>query len=250
MSGLWHYIQFNARKATWTTKTVTDLKKVKEEGNFDAVIISAGSGSQKVWEESGGIKLPMQYVQGQTIVVHDPLHPMIKEASEKFYPTTKVCEDSSELKWLSHAVISGEYVIPHPTQPGYLLIGATKENSTAPLRDQCHDISVIGEDRRINVLLEKAKKLYPPLEFTHSVNINLSGEHKWSGCRVVVNRLDGGPRLPLVLPHSIIDDCWFMAGLGSRGLIHHAVVAKYLIEAIATGDPTCIPTELGLRSMR
>jgi hypothetical protein len=39
-----------------------------------------------------------------------------------------------------------------------------------------------------------------------------------------------------------INNVWMMSGFGSRGLIHHSLVAEYLVKSILANDENIIPS--------
>jgi glycine/D-amino acid oxidase-like deaminating enzyme len=234
--GIWKFVQRHAHAAKWVQKRVCNLKELKDEegAKYDVVIVSCGMNAQGLWEQEDSDakqKLSLHYVNGQTIILRDPLH------------------DSSgppPTKGLSHAIISGEYVIPHPSKPGYLLCGATKENTytrATPTVAPAETCASTPLTPALEHLLGKVALLYPPLASAYRP------EEQWSGTRVISNRPQNSPRLPLVLPHPDISNCWLLTALGSRGLIHHAVVAECahlaVMQQLQGTDVTCVPPEMG-----
>ena len=73
---------------------------------------------------------------------------------------------------------------------------------------------------------------------------DLQAVRVWEGRKVHVDRGVGVPKLPVICRHDIFSNVWLMTGLGSRGLIHHALVAEHMAAAIRRGDVSQIPQEL------
>jgi len=101
-------------------------------------------------------------------------------------------------------------------------------------------------DKAHALLGERLKKLYPALDSQYVA------AYVSEGVRLVTERTNLG-RLPIVgklnLPTSSptsqsTDNVWVLTGLGSRGLVYHALMASYLKEAIVTNDVHLIPREL------
>eukprot|EP00596_Hydrurales_sp_CCMP1899_P011100 CAMPEP_0119049226 /NCGR_PEP_ID=MMETSP1177-20130426/63485_1 /TAXON_ID=2985 /ORGANISM="Ochromonas sp, Strain CCMP1899" /LENGTH=133 /DNA_ID=CAMNT_0007026173 /DNA_START=202 /DNA_END=604 /DNA_ORIENTATION=- len=53
----------------------------------------------------------------------------------------------------------------------------------------------------------------------------------YAGIRVVPQRNQLG-RTPTASKHSKYDNVWFIGGLGSRGLLYHALLARLVIQAV------------------
>ena len=170
-------------------------------------------------------ELPFKYVIGSTIILPDPV---------------SASSDGVKKFGLNNAVISGEYVIPHPSKSGYLLCGATKENVIQPEQTAWSKCNPNALDE----LIPKLVRLYPPLG---KIDISSSlKENIWRGVKIYANRSGcmGQPRLPLVTRHPVVSNCWLVTGFGSRGLIHHSTVAKSVIAAIRNDNLAKIPLEL------
>merc|ERR1711998_262350 len=64
-----------------------------------------------------------------------------------------------------------------------------------------------------------------------------------AGIRVLANRTHFG-KLPRVGKLPKFPNVWFITGFGSRGLIHHALVADHLVQASLNKDESLIPEML------
>jgi hypothetical protein len=79
-------------------------------------------------------------------------------------------------------------------------------------------------------------RYFPPLE---SLNV----QDLATSIRVVAPRCRHG-RIPRAARHRLHDNVWMLAGLGSKGLIHHAVVAEAVIGAVIRNDANALPNEM------
>jgi glycine/D-amino acid oxidase-like deaminating enzyme len=89
------------------------------------------------------------------------------------------------------------------------------------------------------LLEDRLVKLYPHLQETYQA-YRVS-----SGIRLVTERTNLG-RLPIV--GKLSDRVWVLTGLGSRGLVYHALMAQYLTNAIINNDESLIPQPLQPRA--
>lgn len=78
--------------------------------------------------------------------------------------------------------------------------------------------TTIDLDRAISELLPKAIELYPPLKDASILDC-------YAGVRAVTPH-----HLPLI--ESISPTCWVITGMGSKGLLYHALFAKELVQMI------------------
>lgn len=178
---------------------------------FDLVVVCAGAGIVDLWDAQPS-KLTL--VRGQNVRYSQP--------------------PSSERR-LAHGLICGEYVVP--ASDGTLICGATHEHSLASLHAPPDLASATA------LLSEHVCRLYPPL----SVCTPLSAS---SGVRVLPPRTHLG-KVPLVGRHPTLSNVWMLTGLGSHGLVHHAVMAKMLLASLFSvdGETVALPEEVLYRSM-
>lgn len=109
---------------------------------------SCGRESQGLWEQDETVNttaaapdttgtkpsaaspsLSFYYVTGQTITLRDPLYSPACDSNSRDHVHTgpSHTDRRSSTSGLAHALLSGEYVIPHPSRPGYVLCGAIKD---------------------------------------------------------------------------------------------------------------------------
>jgi len=170
---------------------------------FDVVVCANGAGVYKSWScgsSGGSLVKNLKFVRGQNVFIKGDL---------------------------SHALLSGEYIVPM-SDGETLLCGATHEYSSL---DEPANIS------NATVLLkEQISKLYPPFAGSKPFECN-------AGVRVVNQRTQFG-KLPVLARHPLLNNTWLMTALGSRGLIHHALISEYLVKAVLNDDEREIPVEL------
>lgn len=129
---------------------------------------------------------------------------------------------------LEHPVISGKYLVP--LTEDCLLVGATVEPESDTLSFDVDDtIEALGP--RIFGLFPPLGNYYEPDTVTH-------------GIRGIPVRPAGMPPLPFLARTT--PNVWLFAGLASRGLLHHAVLADMVCEAILKQDSGLLPPQLGL----
>ena len=59
-------------------------------------------------------------------------------------------------------------------------------------------------------------------------------------------KANGVPRLPLILQHPKHRHIWAITGFGSKGLIYHSMVSKYIVSGALIGDINLVPPEFRL----
>jgi glycine/D-amino acid oxidase-like deaminating enzyme len=129
---------------------------------------------------------------------------------------------------LEYALLRGQYVVP--TSDGKLICGATFEHDQNNLR-AASDVTVAD-----GLLREKLTSMYDPLEAMAPVAAN-------AGVRVQPKATSAG-KVPIVGQHPSLENVWLLTGLGSRGLIYHALCAEAVVGAAATNDSDRIPAEM------
>ena len=188
----------------WRHERVSSLAELS--ARHDVTVVAAGVGVPSLWSLPSLGRLGLKYVRGQNLV----------------YPLR-----------LRHAVLAGDYVVPSG-DGGLVLAGATHEygsvaelTASRALPDAAAAEALVGD--RLAALLPALRSLRP-LRAT-------------CGVRVVAPRGSLG-KLPLIARHDSLANAYLLTGLGSRGVIHHAVMGQYLAAAIVAGDPAGIPAEL------
>jgi len=145
---------------------------------------------------------------------------------------------------LASPLIAGRYVIPKDGA-ATLLVGATFEYDEA---ESCYRAP--EPDEAEAALRPVIAELFPPLRTARPVGCQ-------AGVRALPPRSHLG-RVPIagrLRGEAGGAPCWLLGGLGSRGLIHHALLGKCMAEAILTGDERALPPhtrrlQLGERSWR
>jgi len=203
LQGLYRAVQsLGQERATtvkWTCKTMNDASDVDSASvKHDIVIVSSGVGVVKHWTSwSGGPDQdpPLKFVRGQNLIFRD----------------------REDIK-LSESLLCGEYVVPCES---YIIAGATHEYES-------WDVLLAKENipdklAAISLLKDKLSRLHPTLATRTPTDCN-------AGVRVVAKRTHEG-KLPLIAS-SADQRRWLLTGFGSRGVIHHALYAKMLVDAL------------------
>jgi glycine/D-amino acid oxidase-like deaminating enzyme len=218
---LWDYVQSQYHQAEWSREAIQNPDPLASK--YDLVIISPGSSIATLWPSL----LPYLHL---TIGYH------------LLYPDPGAVSSNP----LNYALLSGEYMIPHPSIPNHVLCGATKE--TTSYHSPRKELSLQAIKPRLHPFL---CELYPPMKTVEPIET-------WGGIRTFIKRkprlcptTENGerytpPALPLIDRHPEHPHVWVMTGFGSRGLIHHSIVAEYLAKAIDLNDLSTVPKELRL----
>lgn len=213
---LWEYIQSQYKVAEWSQKIIHNVDSVLS--GHDLVIVSPGSSTATLWPTL----LPYLHL---TIGYH------------LLYPDPGAATGNL----LKYSLLSGEYMIPHPSIPNHLLCGATKE--TTSYHSPIKELSLATVKPRLHPFL---CELYPPLAEVEPIST-------WGGIRTFIRRKPTPspngekytpPALPIIDRHPQYPHVWLMTGFGSRGLIHHSIVGDYLAQAIDANDISVVPNEL------
>jgi hypothetical protein len=137
---------------------------------------------------------------------------------------------------LRQARIQGEYVVPN-FNGKKIILGATHERQW----DTIGDTTFPAAEPELQMLVEKiaAKRLYGHV---HGDKVDLSAQNiqVTDGVRVQAKNTHLG-RLPLVSRHPFDQDTWLVTGFGSRGLIHHALVSRAVVQAAIERDVGLVP---------
>lgn len=136
--------------------------------------------------------------------------------------------------------------MPHPSKPNHLLCGSTKESISLSDHstnwNNCQNTTKTVQDVK-SELHEKLCQIYPPLKFVEPIET-------WSGIRTFIKRNSTtnsvSNSFPIIDRHEKYPHIWLVTGYGSRGLILHQIVAKYLANAIESDSIDVIPSELRL----
>ena len=131
---------------------------------------------------------------------------------------------------LEVALTGAIYVLP---VRGVLVCGGTYEptQDAAQLDPPSVDFAEAALRPALLQLYPPASRLGPP-------------RRARAGVRALPPRSSAGA-IPLAgRAHAAGSNVWFVCGMGSRGLLYHALVARWLVRAALADDPACIPTEL------
>lgn len=129
---------------------------------------------------------------------------------------------------LDEARICGEYVVP--IGDGMILCGATHEYSEAELH------SPPNLDLALQTLSPSLQKIYPPLKSCTPLRAA-------AGIRVAAPRTHLG-KVPLIGRHPEFENVSFLTGFGSHGLVHHALLAKMLVDSVFSDGFDSLPPEV------
>lgn len=129
---------------------------------------------------------------------------------------------------LAVPLICGKYVVPLPS--GELLCGATFEYDAAERAHRPAEPALADEALRSSL-----SAMHPPI----AEAALLGGQ---AGVRALPPRSHLG-YVPIAgrLPLHGAGDCWILTGLGSRGLIHHALLGRAVARAVLSGDEGLVP---------
>jgi len=130
----------------------------------------------------------------------------LKLANVPIQPTIGQCLICRWQKPLTMSLLSYGHITP-TEDPAFCQVGSTYEHTKDP------------DPKKAIELLEKVAIFYPPAKDFEIVEIR-------SGVRVARK----GSYIPLI--QQIDEKTWVFTGLGSRGLIYHALYAKRLVEKI------------------
>lgn len=208
-----------SRGLLWNIKKVENLSELSN--SFETVVVACGASIPSFWNEgldsTSIAPLKVQLVRGQNL----------------FFPVDSGLHIDS-------AYLKGEYVIPvWRGGSKFILAGATHEHITLQqYRDE--ELALVPDVKVAESLLrDKIDALCPSV-------MKINADHANAGVRILTQRSNYG-RLPFICRHHKYKNVWMIGGFGSRGLIHHRIVANCLADAILTGDDDRIPIELSRR---
>jgi glycine/D-amino acid oxidase-like deaminating enzyme len=227
--------QHTASAATDATTTTAN----SSAGAFDSVVLAVGAdvAALQQFANMPGLRL----VRGQSVALSNPFD-------------------------LSVAVLNGQYVVPTTVNGRAALIaGATQEHicfsdlhsssssstntssssgsssssssgsSTATSNPTDRNSEARAASERADLLI-KVSTFYPAAASAEVLASTV-------GVRVIRDRSKWG-RIPLAGRLAAVENCWVVAALGARGLIHHALIGQWLAAAVLHNDESLIPTEL------
>lgn len=216
LRGMWDLVNVSSTHQ-WVQRTMTSPSDIEQlSRDNDIVILACGASIKHVWPLT--IPLPVTYQGGQNIVI----------------PT------SSKRKM---AILKGEYIVPlsSPAEGEQrLLCGSTKVHMKDFINDDFHPN--LGDT--MSTLSEKLRHVDPSIS-------DLKPLETSSGIRVVPKRKPAG-RLPIVdrWPGDVPKkNVWMVTGLGSRGLIHHALLADWIFDSSTQNDENLLLKEVRLPPM-
>lgn len=249
LTGLWRACELEG--AQWRCEPVASLSSLLHPSSpsssstpFDAVVVAAGAGIRgfpelsPLWNPSLG---------------EDSNEPGITR-SRRRRPLLSFSRGQSLVfrhdGCLTAALLCGEYVVPVGDR---IICGATHEHleqaTTQRMGSEdgrgAHEATMESPSARtdetdggwvptkdpkqaVEELSTVASRLYPPLARLTPLAVT-------SGTRVVPMRTHLG-KLPLAARLPWMPEAWVLTALGSRGLIHHAVLAKALARAVLHDD--------------
>jgi glycine/D-amino acid oxidase-like deaminating enzyme len=207
LRGLWKLCETLSGKrlcgepvAQWHLQSVQALDQIARSGAYDAIIVALGSRAPTLAGLQG---IPLTPCRGQNLVL-------------------------TNHGGLAKPLISGKYVVPIGSGADKLLAGATFEYDPPHIVHRPPDLRAATKS-----LHAPLNALYPGLDAEQIVGSQ-------SGVRALPPRSHLG-YVPLAgrlgLRRGEEDpDCWLVGGLGSRGLIHHALMGKALARAVLQRD--------------
>lgn len=223
LKALWQCTAEDCAGAAWIAQKVDDLQDLS--GRYDQVVLANAWDMPRLWEQqplTGGAvqgKLRVQYIRGRIFQ----------------YDSAPTAPD--------RALLNGEYMVPTQDRWGRPVLSCgsshehyTAENACLRADEMSYQDQPPRGDKAEQVLLQRLHRLWPALEQMQVVNTS-------SAVRLVTNRSQQG-RLPIVGKHDGFGNVWTLTGLGSKGLIYHALLADYLTKAMLADDPDLIPVYL------
>jgi glycine/D-amino acid oxidase-like deaminating enzyme len=214
--------------AAWERRVVHSMDLKQLSTRHDHIIIAAGPNIHELWKNSMFTEDEVQVKWGK---------------SPKLFRFKYVGGQSFSLRHedicsqVRAPVLLGSYMLPSIDGKS-VLCGSThehvEENELGSWdADVGHAKDIIGTSFKQHGLWPR---YFPPLE---SLNV----QDLATSIRVVAPRCRHG-RIPRAARHRLHDNVWMLAGLGSKGLIHHAVVAEAVIGAVIRNDANALPNEM------
>lgn len=220
LQALWRLCQ-QSHRIEWRHQAVHDVQHILGDGppSFDTVVICAGAAIPSI---QGLSQVPLRLCRGQNL--------LLKPRQQSYAHQTPV--------------ISGKYVVPDlfGHAPGqHIIAGATfeydyqEQNPETFMQHLCKK----DTDRALTELKQPLHDIAPGLIDKCTVHGTSSGT------RALPPRSPDGS-IPIVCKLSGTDpgtSCWLFSGLGSRGVLHHAYLARMLAHAIVAGNERLIPLD-------
>ena len=209
--GLWALIQSEGRDAdvAWKLGAVESLQPLLAAG-YDAIVVAMGARTPELCGCEG---LPLTPCRGQNLVL------------------------SNEAR-LSIPLISGKYLVPIDGG-SRLLAGATFEYLD---RDACHQPA--DETSAEAALMEPLGALHRSLSgevvLGCQAGVRALPPRSHFGYVPIAGRLGRDEHRTSVGGTATATEVWMVGGLGSRGLIHHALVGGSVARALLRRDPCVI----------
>ncbi|PXF44504.1 putative oxidoreductase YurR [Gracilariopsis chorda] len=220
LQALWRLCQ-QSERIEWRRQAVHDVRHIlgNDTASFDTVVICAGAAIPTI---EGLSHVPLRLCRGQNL--------LLKPREQSYAHETPV--------------ISGKYVVPDlfGHTPGQQIVaGATfeydyqEDNPETFTQHLCKR----DTDRALAELKQPLHDIAPGLIDKCTVHGTSSGT------RALPPRSADGS-IPIVCKLSGTDrntSCWLFSGLGSRGVLHHAYLARMLAHAIVAGNERLIPVD-------
>ena len=240
--------QSNNTKVEVIEQTVESLEDMKE-GGYSEIIICAGAAYSTIKEVKE--RFPLKLSETYAIEMSNTS----VSRNEETRTLEEIVGDKSLL---------GRLYLARPDKDTLVLGAVHSETSPTPEAAlKCAHYRISGEevghhehkDRMLSmakVALEKGEAEYPRV--IGKGDYRVSSVH--SGVRALPPKTPNSGRLPLLgkvdLQQRKEDDmesnssssCWMFLGLGARGLLYHAYLAKALTKAIAANDENLLPPEV------
>lgn len=232
LQALWSVIERRCPNSQWISKNVTNLEDMVED--YDSVVVANSYDMPRLWQQhlstlSQPPSLRVHYIRGRIFQYDNTIGE--KKIGKPFYPA---------------GLLSGEYIVPttdpHDHDRPILSCGSSHEHYRQDyihhhINDLTYYQSPAKHDEAEEKMRERLYRLLPLLQTRQEIGTS-------SAVRLATDRSIEG-RLPIVGRHPGFDNVWVLAGLGSKGLIYHALMANYLSQAILSNDeintiPSCL----------
>jgi glycine/D-amino acid oxidase-like deaminating enzyme len=280
LTALWKSIQFNNPNTQWFTKAITslsDLSSSSLSSSYDIVVVACGPGILNLCPQ---LNKELRLVRGQNLFF-DPSNNNSVDmnigylSGEYIIPHRNPIDNSfSLLCGATHEHITNEQYNAY--LPPFISTAYNNDDISICINKNinCNTITINDNNNTINntsfdinssryhhhhqcrqqpniavaeqLLKNKLNLMMPTIQNMKIISGNV-------GTRVVTTRSSIG-RLPIIgkVPiqnrnSSSLNDSgsstnvWMMTGFGSRGLVHHALLADYLCQSIINDDESIIP---------
>ena len=255
---LWEAIQ-QTTAALWLKKRIEHCQALSEL--FDVVILAAGSGLTRITEAR---HLPLDLSRGQVLEYSRPAlgpgsePPAALPDDETLHPASAVHDEQpahlEQIRLLQVALVGAAYVVPHmrrldcggtyesihggqqsqailPRQPAQATLRSTPRR---PLKPSEPDAAVAEA-----MLAGQLTELFPPI----GTLLGHTQRVARAGVRAAPPRTELGsvPLAARAHTGAGVRNVWLIGGLGSRGLLYHAILAEWLVDAAVSCDATKLP---------